>query len=472
MTSQTMKKTFSVKGIVGIVLSVIILAACSFVPGSEELSREGVMGLAIMATAVVLWFCETFPAGITGLLVLVLAAVFGVVPINEAFGGFAGTTIFFVIGVFALTVLMMKTNLGQRLTRRLIIWAGASSKKLIFAFMLGTALISLIITNTGAAIIVVGLALPFLKTLGAMPGKSNFGKCVMLGIAFAAVLGGFVLPVGHSMNVLGAGILADYNGSLIGFVEWAAIGLPLCAVMMPLCWFFMIKILKPEDVTQESIDKVLGSTAHMGKLSSTEIKSLIMIIGIPVLWVAGNWIPALNTTTVAIVGLAIMFLPGVKLLEWEDLQKGVPWNIILMVGAILSLGGILGATGGAAYVANLFLASGILALDPLIVLLLVATVLYLLHTVLPVAPAFIALFLPPLFAYADAVGMSPAIPMLLVVLMVSGNFILPLNPSTTVVYAEKYFSFGDIAKSGVVPSLILVLLGTVWIYGMGGLLGI
>lgn len=471
MSEETLKKTFSVKGLVGIILSVVVLVVAGLIPGSEELSREGIMGLAIMAVAVILWFCETFPAGVTGMLVLVLAAALQVVPLNQAFGGFAGSTIFFIIGVFSLTVLMMKTNLGQRLTRRLIKWAGASSTKLILAFMAGSALISTIITDTGAVIIVIGLALPFLASIGHSPGKSNLGKCILIGVAFAAILGGFVTPVGHSMNVLGLGMLADFDGSSVGFLQWMAIGLPLCVVMIPVCCFFLVKMLKPEPVTEEDINKVLAETGNMGKFSTVEIKSLIMLIGIPVLWVAGNWIPFLDTTTVAVLGLAIMFLPGMNLLTWDDMQKGVPWNIILMVGAILSLGGILGATGGAAYIANLFLSSGILNLDPLVALLLIAAVLYALHTFLPVAPAFIAIFLPPLFAYAAAVGISPAVPMMIVVLMVSGNFILPLNPTITVAYAKDYFTFGDVAKGGFISGIILVLLGTILIYFMAGALG-
>ncbi len=472
MVAETMQKMFSVKGVTGIILSVIILVVASFIPGSEELTRQGVMGLAIMAVAVVLWFCETFPAGVSGLLVLVLAPIFGVVTINQAFAGFGGTTVYFIIGVFSLTVVMMKTNLGQRLTRRLVNWAGASPTKLILAFMAGAALISTIITDTGAVIIVIGLALPFLQSIGHSPGKSNLGKCIMIGIAFAAILGGFVTPVGHSMNVLGMGMLTDFNGTTVGFIPWMIIGLPLCVVMLPVCCFFLVKLLKPESVSQEDIDKVLAETGNMGKMDAMEIKALIMLVGIPVLWVIGNWVPALNVTVVSIIGLAIMFLPGMNLLTWDDMQKGVPWNIVLMVGAILSLGSILGATGGAAYIAKLFLGSGILNLDPLVALLLIAIVLYLIHTFLPVAPALLAIFLPPLFAYAQAVGISPAIPMLLVVLMVSGNFIIPLNPTITVAYAKGYFSFGDVAKGGTISGILLVVLGTVWIYFMGGLLGI
>lgn len=468
MSSETLKKTFSVKGVVGIVLSIIALIIAATVPGTEQLSHQGALGLGIMATAVILWICETFPAGVTGILVLVLAALFGVVPLKEVFAGFGGTTIFFVIGVFSLTILMMKTTLGQRLTRKLISWAGSNSKKLVLAFMIGSAVISTVMTDTGAVVITMGLALPLLKAIGQEPGKSNLGRCLMLGVAFAAIMGGFCTPAGHSMNVLSMGMLQAYNGMTVGFLQWMAVGVPFAIILIPICWFFLVKVFPPEQITEDDIETVLSSTSDLGKFTATEKKSLVMLIGIPVLWILGNWIPVLDTTTVAVIGLAIMFLPGMNLLTWDDMQKGVPWNIILMLGGILCLGNVLGATGGAKFIADLFLASGVLSMDPLVALYIIAAVAYLLHTFLPVAPAILTIFLPPLFAFATAAGISPAIPMMIVVAIVSGNFILLLNPTITVAYAEGYFTFGDTAKAGIIPAILFVVILVPLVYFIGG----
>lgn len=468
MSSETLKKTFSVKGVVGIVLSIIALIIASCVPGTESLSHEGALGLGIMATAVILWICETFPAGVTGILVLVLASILGVVPLKEVFSGFGMTTIFFVIGVFSLTILMMKTSLGQRLTRKLIGWAGSNSNKLVLAFMIGSAVISTVMTDTGAVVITMGLALPLLKSIGHEPGKSNLGKCLMLGVAFAAIMGGFCTPAGHSMNVLSMGMLQAYNGMSIGFLQWMAVGIPFAIILIPICWFFLTRILKPEQITEDDINTVLSGTSELGKFSVVEKKALVMLIGIPVLWVLGNWIPVLDTTTVAVIGLAVMFLPGINLLTWSDVQKGVPWNIVLMLGGILCLGNILGATGGAKFIADLFLSSGVLSMDPIIALYIIAVVTYILHTFLPVAPAILTIFLPPLFAFATAAGISPAIPMLIVVAIVSGNFILPLNPTITVAYAEGYFSFADTARAGIIPAILFIVILVPLVYFIGG----
>ena len=141
-----------------------------------------------------------------------------------------------------------------------------------------------------------------------------------------------------------------------------------------------------------------------------------------------------------------------------------------MLGGILSLGSILGATGGAAFIANAFLSSGIMVMDPFVVLLLIAIFAYILHTFLPVAPAILTIFLPPLFVFAEAAGINPAVPMLIVVAIVSGNFILPLNPTITVAYAKGFFSFGDVAKAGFIPAILFVVILVPWVFLMGGII--
>lgn len=114
---------------------------------------------------------------------------------------------------------------------------------------------------------------------------------------------------------------------------------------MPLCWFSLVKILKPEQLDQKAFDSLREAAAEAGRPTNYEVRALIMILALPVLWILGTWIPVLNVTTVAIIGLAIMFIPGINLLTWEEFSASVPWTIILMVGAVLSLGNMFSATG-------------------------------------------------------------------------------------------------------------------------------
>ena len=104
-----------------------------------------------------------------------------------------------------------------------------------------------------------------------------------------------------------------------------------------------------------------------------------MLVAMPVLWILGTWFPALDVTVVSIIGFVVMFMPGINILTWKQFEESVPWNIILMFGAILSLGTIVAKTGGAAYLSKLFLASGVMNLNIILVFFIVGVFAYLLR---------------------------------------------------------------------------------------------
>lgn len=188
---------------------------------------------------------------------------------------------------------------------------------------------------------------------------------------------------------------------------------------MPLCWFSLVKILKPEQLDQKAFDSLREAAAEAGRPTNYEVRALIMILALPVLWILGTWIPVLNVTTVAIIGLAIMFIPGINLLTWEEFSASVPWTIILMVGAVLSLGNMFSATGADVFVTNLFMSSGVASLNFTLFLLITVVFIYLLHTIAPVGAAIISLFLPILIGICTTLGVSPAIPTMLLAFIVA-----------------------------------------------------
>ena len=187
-----------------------------------------------------------------------------------------------------------------------------------------------------------------------------------------------------------------------------------------------------------------------------------MLFLIPGLWIAGNWIPLLSIANVSIAGLAVMMAPGMRLLDFDEFQKAVPWNVVLMVGSVLSLGSILATTGGAAFLADLFMGCGILALDFTLIMVLSSLIIYTFHTFCPIGPAAIGLFLPLLAGVCMQFGVSPTSSAILLSFIVAGNFLLPINPTLTVTYSTGYYTFGDMFKTGIVPSVALVLIMAAW----------
>ena len=466
------KGVFPLKRVIGAVLAIAFVAIAASIPGTESLSHEGVMAIGILLASVAMWFCNTMPQGVVGLVGVVLLVLLGAVPsLSDGLSGFTSPTTWFILCVFCMTAIMQKSTLGLRLTRALIAWAGASSRKLVFAFMLGTAVASFFMTDTGAVVLGMSMALPLLHAVDAKPGSSNLGKCLMLGVAFAGVLGGFALPCGHSLNILGIGIMEQTVGETVSFFGWMLVGIPIFAVMLPVTWWLLTRAFPPESLAEKR-DVIEANTMSCGAWSAKDKKSICIVVLLPVLWIAGNWIGPLNTTIVAMVGVALLFLPGMDLMSWREFQDIAGWNVFLFFGTVMCLGNAVSATGGTDFIANVFLNSGVLNIEPFFVLLVVGYVMYLIHTFCPVAPALCLLFLPPLLVWAQTVGIPTVIPVFVVASITAGSFLVPLNPTIVITYDQGYDKFGEVAKGGWLAAVIFVFVTVCWSFFICDVVGL
>ncbi len=431
------------------------------------------MSIGILSGTVIMWFCGTMATGVAGLIGVMALYLMGVMPtFQESFSGFTTTTTWFVLGVFCMTALMQQSTLGIRLTKRFILWAGADSKKLVLAIMTVTALCSAIMTDTGAVALSMSFVLPLLALLGAKKGSSNLGKCLLIGVSFGALFGGFTTPIGHSLNVLALGLLEQQAGITVSWGTWLALGIPIAVVVLPLSWYFLVRVFPPEDITEASVNDLMENQFKTGKMSAHDIKSLILLITIPVLWILGNWIPQLNATTVALIGMFLLFVPGMNIISWKDYEATTSWNLFLFFGTVLSLGGAVTATGAADYMAKLFLESGILELPVLASLLLIGAVLYLMTTFVPISLTWVAIFLLPLVFYAEAVGIPAIGPVFLMVCLTAGSYVVPLCPANNMTLDTGYYSFGDCLKGGWATSIVIVGVASLWVYFVTSIVGL
>lgn len=457
---------------IGFFLAIAIIVITYFLPEPAGLSYGGKMSIGLLASAVVLWVCETFPVSISGFILMMLCFFFGLKSLNGIFQAFISPVIFFAIASFGITAIIMKTKLATRLTGRLLNWAKGDSKKIVLGFMSGCALLSTIMSDLAATFLFLGLVYSLLKPLNAKPGQSNLGKCLMLGVPLGAMAGGIGTPAGSSLNIMAIGLLEKHYGMTITFLDWMAIGLPITICMVLVSWFFIVKVLKPENVPKESVDNLVTEISSLGKLTFIEKKVLIIVCSMLVCWILGTWVPILNSTTVAMVGLIVMFMPGVKLLEGKDFFDVVPWNIILMIGSVQAFAAVALETGAASYLANTVLgftgglgAAGVLAV--------LATFLVLLHAVFPIGPAGVGLFLIPMADIGVQSGLfSPAVAAIIVALAFEATFLLPLNPNVLVTYGDGYYSMSDMVKPGIFATTVYILLMALWLPAIVSILGI
>jgi len=449
--------------VIGLCLAAVFLVVGYFLPATEGLTHAGILSIALLVATVTLWICDSLPMGVAGLLALVLGPMLGLIPIAQAFTGFGTTTFIFSVAVFGLTAIVSKSDLAVRMTKVMVKWSGADSKKLVLAFMIATGLLSMVMRCTAVLVLFLGFAYIILASAKHTIGKSQLAKCLFIGIAFSAFIGGAATPAGSSINVLAIGMIEQATGNPMPFLAWMVACVPVCIVMIPICWVAIIKILKPEKIDETALEALHEKANALGKLSIEEKKTLVFLVGMPVLWVLGTWIPKLDVTTVAVLGLAGMCAPGVKILTFEEFQKAVPWTLCIMIGAVLSLGGMVSANGGVAYLTGLFLDSGVMGLGVFGALFVIFIVIYFAHTLVPIGPAFAAILTPPLMAFCLAMGVSPAIPALVLAAILSGSLLVPFNPGMALAYRDNCFTPLDLFKTGIVPAVIYVTLLTLWV---------
>ena len=157
-------------------------------------------------------------------------------------------------------------------------------------------------------------------------------------------------------------------------------------------------------------------------------------------------------------------------MELADIHKNAMGNV--MGGAIFTLGGVVESTGGATFLANLFMNSGVTNLGFFGSIAVLMTLVYILHTLCPIGAAILAIFIPIMITLCASFGVSPAVPTIALAIVVAGNVLLPVNPTVMLTYGEGYYTFGDMFKTGVVPAIILIILITFWIPFIVGVLGI
>ncbi|MFA6807742.1 MAG: SLC13 family permease [Eubacteriales bacterium] len=449
------------KKTIGIIFATIILIATWFIQTPEGLTMAGKNSLGVLLCALVLWTTEAIPVAVTSLAIIVLQPIYGIAVLDTAFKEFISPVIFFVIATYGVSVAIMKTPLASRMARWLLKRAGNDSGKVILAFSIASALISTIVSNVPATVLFMSLAMSILVKTGAKPGSSQLGKALMIAIPFAAMIGGIATPAGSSINILALYMLEKYAQLQITFLDWIIFGLPIAIIMVPISSLILVKIFKPEPI-EIDLTSILKETDEEKGLSIMEKKVLIIVMLMMVFWVASTWVPVINITMVAIVGLIAFFLPGINVLTWDEFSAEVGWDAVLMIGGVTSIGAGVVASGLSTWFLDAVLHNFVgMPLVPLT--FLVGMIMNLLHLVLPIGPALVSIAVQPLSDLSGVIGVSPVVFGVTTAFMAGCCMLLPLDAVPLITYNKKYYSMLDMFKSGIIVSSIWALLIALWV---------
>lgn len=471
------------------------------------LEPEAAAVLASTLWVVIWWISEAIPIPVTSLLPIVLFPLTGVMPIGSTAAPYADPIIFLLLGGFLLALAIERWNLHHRLSLLIISGVGTSGRGLVLGFMGATAFLSMWISNTATAMMMVPIGAAVIVELSMIGGRrvppldrdileepniptdiegelvyeieqdpaelpnTSFGIALMLGIAFGASIGGAATLIGSPPNAVLAGVAEANLGIQIGFLEWMLVGVPLAVVFLAITWVLLVAVLRPkidkqpgrEDVIQEQLDE-------LGSMTTGE-RRVLGVFGL----VAGAWMlrpfllepifPMLTDAMIAVAGAILVFLvpvDGGRMLDWEYSTR-VPWGVLLLLGAGFSIARAFQESGLDGVIADYIADLGITELS--IMILLVATVVIFLTNVTS-NTATASLFMPITLSIGLAIGVPPLTLMATAAFAASFAFMLPVATApNAIVFGSGYLSIPQMAKVGFIitlPAIIVISIFAIW----------
>jgi sodium-dependent dicarboxylate transporter 2/3/5 len=447
--------------------------------------------LALTAWMIVWWVTEAVPIPVTALLPLILLPTMGIMPIRDAAAPYANPIIFLFLGGFILAKSLEKHRLHERIALNMIRLTGTSGNGIILGFMIATAFLSMWISNTATAMMMLPIALSVIRLVHQQPnmkphelpkGERRFALGLLLMVGYSATLGGLATLIGTPPNVVFAGLLNEFYGLQLDFGKWMLVGIPVSVGLLLSTYGIVTRILFPNGIqTVEGAEALIdGKLRELGKLSSAEKRVLAIFSLTSFFWIFQHPLNAyvfnseiLNDTNIAMTGGMLMFVVPSQwremkfLLEWND-TKGLQWGILLLFGGGLCLAaglegvGVIQAAGGwlaAKGSFNIWLLFG-LNITTVVLSEFLGNV------------ALVQVFVPVIFGIANGMHVNPILMAMPVTLSASIGFMFPIaTPPNAIVFSSGQIRMKDMIRAGLlldVASITIILIASLtiirWVY--------
>jgi sodium-dependent dicarboxylate transporter 2/3/5 len=473
-----MQKNFSTRQLTGLILGPLLFLGVLLLPAPEGLSEEGLRVGAVALLMACFWMAETVPIPATAVLPIFLFPLLGIMPTSRVTLAWGDEILFLFMGGFLIAIAMQRWQLHRRIALNVILAVGSSPDRLVLGFMLATALLSMWISNTATAMMMLPVALAVIEQTrpkSEQPGTDPFGVALMLGIAYSASIGGVATLVGTPPNAIFIGILDSLYGIEIGFLDWMKLGVPVSIVMLAVCWFLLTRVLHRLDRGEGNVGAELQIRAElerMGPVSVEERRVAIVFACVALGWIGrGLFKPAflgmVADSAIAMCGAFLLFIlprgqgrEG-RLLDWST-AAGIPWDIIILMGGGFALAEGFSSTGLTSWLAGqLTVFAGVPAL--LLILIVVLVVIFL--TELTSNAATATLFLPVMGALGVSMGLHPLTLMVPAAIAASMAFMLPVaTPPNAIVFGSRQLTIRQMAMTGFWLNLVGTIVISLLVY--------
>jgi len=420
------------------------------------------------------WATQVVPVPVTSLLPLVLFPLIGVSSVREAAVPYANPVIFLLLGGFIIATALQRWQLHRRLALLIVRLAGSHPHSIVGGFMLASAFLSMWISNTATTIMMLPIAISLAQVM--LEGQSKeiadkFTICLLLGIAYAASIGGLGTLIGTPPNAMMAAFMTEIYGINIGFAKWMTFGIPIMCLLLPLAWLLLTRLIFTFDLPHnKTIVKTVDSELEsMGPISTPEKRTAIVFFLIALAWVIRpvlQQLPGLaelSDTTIAIAGAISLFLipsgdklkKNTPLLDWATAMS-IPWGVLLLFGGGLSLAAMISSSGLAIWLGSVL---SVLTNFHIFILILSIVSLVVFLTELTSNTATTATLLPILGGIATAAYIEPMLLIAPMALAASCAFMLPVATApNAIVFGSGKVSIPQMVKAGFCLNLLVITL--------------
>ena len=468
MTNNSKSKTGFLIGLFAAILILIL-------PKAEGLPIEAQRAAAVFVWMAIWWATEAVHIAITALIPLVFFPLLGVASIEETSAPYANKNVYLFLGGFLLSIAIQKCNLHKRIALNVLDLTGTAGRSIIAGFMVSSCLLSMWIMNTSTTVMLLPIGLAIISVVKESgknlsdSEKVNFQVALLLGIAYAANIGGIATLIGTAPNMTLNGFMEEQYNVSISFVDWMKVGVPISLTLLPLAWFTLTRMSFPVSFqsSKKTQDIIINMKSELGEMKTSEVRVLTIFLMTATLWITRdmiNDVPGLEGLSdpgiAMLCGLMLFLTPSKStnqnLLEWKDAQEGVPWGVLLLFGGGLSLAAAAQSTGLSLWIGNMMPLGLSMAL---LVLMFTALIIFL--TELTSNLATTATFLPIVAIIAAQFGFDPLILTASVAIAASCAFMLPVaTPPNAIVFGSELIKVPQMVRAGIVINLIAIVVVT------------
>lgn len=451
--------------IIGIVLAIAAFVILYFMPLPEGMSKQGQVSLALFTFALIMWISRPIPIYLTSIIIILLLPLLGAVEKQDvAFGTLGYDIIWLMVAAFVLTSAMSASNLGKRISLTLVTKFAKTPTQTLVVFVVVNYILAFFVPSTTArASLILPIAMIILEVYGAMPGKSNFGKLMMLQGVQNNGFATSIVMTATSAQVLAVGFINEQAGGKIGYMQWMIGSLPQAILTTIFAFIAGMLLFKYKDEFKEKTQDFTASLKtqldELGPMSSREIKAALIFLLTLFLWATGDYQKAwwgfkISTEQTAVLSMLLCLMPGIGVITWKE--ANIKWDLMIFSAGAYAVGNAVNDNEAATWVINKLIgATGLDKMSTSIVAIVLIFITVFSHLIFTSKTVRTTIIIPAVIALSKQLGMDPVPLALACSFGIAYTITLPPHSKVNTLYfGTGYFTVKDELVYGLISCFI------------------